>query len=264
MSWSDQGTSGPILFVAYFVLYGLEYFFPLVKKKSEHYRANLSMTLLLIIVNLAFTSLTFAVAHWVKVNEVGLFNNVQAHKVIAVIISVIILDLWTGYVAHVLFHRYDFLWRLHVIHHSDDHVDVTTTFRQHPVESIIRVFFNISGLVILGIPAWVLLIYLTLSTLHAQFEHANIKLPNKLDHLLQFVFVTPNMHKIHHSKYQTETDSNYSNIFSVWDRIFRTYNKRKDYSTIEYGLDFLNGRERFDLWTLVKMPFKRRQGKSNG
>jgi sterol desaturase/sphingolipid hydroxylase (fatty acid hydroxylase superfamily) len=155
------------------------------------------------------------------------------------------------------------LWRFHVIHHSDDLVDVTTTFRQHPVESAVRVLFSLSGVIVLGVPAWTYLIYLTLSTLHAQFEHANIRLSTRVDSLLQYFIVTPNMHKVHHSKYQHETDSNYSNVFSFWDRIFRTYQIRKDYNSIEYGLDFLDNRQHFGFWKLVTYPFKARSHELN-
>ncbi|HYG03508.1 MAG TPA: sterol desaturase family protein [Chryseosolibacter sp.] len=257
MTWlSDPGISGPILFIGYFLLYGLEYFFPLVIKKSRHFWTNASLAVVLILINFVFTSLTLGLSEWVEVNNFGFFNNITIGIGWQLLLSIIFLDFWAGYLVHFIFHQYAFLWHFHSIHHSDNHVDVTTTFRQHPVESLIRIGFNLSGMMFLGIPSWMLLIYLTLSTIHAQIEHANIRLPDKLDRLLQYIIVTPNMHKIHHSRYQHETDTNYSNIFSWWDRMFRTYASRKNYTDIQYGLDFLDEKTHYSFWDLVRMPFR--------
>jgi sterol desaturase/sphingolipid hydroxylase (fatty acid hydroxylase superfamily) len=251
----QQGMSGPILFAGYFMLYGLEYFFPLVKNKSKHFWTNAALAVVLVGINILFTSITIAVSDIVEASGFGLFNQINAGTAVQITASIIFLDLWAGYFAHLIFHKNPWLWRLHTIHHSDDHVDVTTAFRQHPIESIIRIMFNLTGMALLGIPSWMLLIYLTLSTIHAQVEHANIRVPASIDRILQFVIVTPNMHKIHHSKFQPETDSNYSNIFSIWDRLFHTYTSRTDYRSISYGLDFLDGRS-YNFWDLVNFPFR--------
>lgn len=257
MSWlTREEITGPVLFFAYFLLYGLEYFFPLVKSKSRHFWTNASMAIMLISINLLFTTATLGLSDWIAHNNVGLFNAIAVPIGWQLVATIVLLDLWAGYIAHYIFHQFSFLWHFHSIHHSDDHVDVTTTFRQHPFESIIRIGFNFSGMMLLGIPSWMLLIYLTLSTINAQIEHANIRLPDKLDRLLQYVFVTPNMHKVHHSRYQHETDTNYSNIFSWWDRIFRTYTRRSNYTDIEYGLDFLQPKAHYSFWDLVRMPFQ--------
>jgi sterol desaturase/sphingolipid hydroxylase (fatty acid hydroxylase superfamily) len=252
---NEQGMSGPILFAGYFFLYGLEYFFPLVKSKSTHFWTNAGLAVVLVGINILFTSITIAVSDAVQANDFGFFNQINAGTAVMIAVSIVFLDFWAGYFAHLIFHKNAWLWRLHTIHHSDDHVDVTTAFRQHPIESIIRIMFNLSGMALLGIPSWMLLIYLTLSTIHAQIEHANIRLPASIDRILQLVIVTPNMHKIHHSKFQPETDSNYSNIFSVWDRLFNTYTSRNDYKSIAYGLDFLDGKS-YAFWDLVSFPFR--------
>jgi sterol desaturase/sphingolipid hydroxylase (fatty acid hydroxylase superfamily) len=257
MKWVlDNNITGTLLFIVFFILYGLEFIIPLVRKRSRHFMSNIILLITLTAINLLFTSLTFLLGHWIEGNNIGLFQVVNLSRFWMIVGSVIILDFWAGYLVHFIFHQYAWLWQLHSIHHSDDLVDVTTTFRQHPLESLIRISFQLSGMVLLGIPVWVLLIYLTLSTLHAQIEHANISLPAKLDHILQYVFVTPNMHKVHHSKYQHETDSNYSNILSVWDRLFGTYKRLKDYNTIDYGLDYLESRH-YTFWELITMPFRK-------
>lgn len=251
------GDSGAIiLFVAFFLLYGLEFFFPLVRRKSKHLISNILSAGMLSVVNLSFTSITFLTASLIERHQLGLFQNVPASTGIQILVSVVFLDFWAGYLVHFLHHRFAWLWQLHSVHHSDDLVDVTTTFRQHPGESIIRIAFHLSGMLILGIPVWILLIYLTLSTIHAQLEHANIKLPARADRLLQLIFVTPNMHKVHHSRYQHETDSNYSNILSVWDRLFQTFRSRRDYHSIDYGLDYLENGRHYSFYELIKLPFR--------
>ncbi|HEX5167572.1 MAG TPA: sterol desaturase family protein [Cyclobacteriaceae bacterium] len=256
LNWIPENKSGIILFLGFFVLYGLEIIIPLVPKKSRHYLSNFSLAFILVIVNFLFASMTWFVARWVNQNGYGLFNHISVDPKLLVLISIIFLDLWAGYFVHCMFHKFSWLWKFHSIHHSDDLVDVTTTFRQHPVETLIRIFFHLTGLLILGIPAWMLLTYLTVSTVIAQFEHANIRLPANLDRWLQYVIVTPHMHKVHHSRYRQETDSNYSNIFSFWDRIFRTYRVRRNYSTIQYGLDSVQENVHYSPLELLKSPFK--------
>jgi sterol desaturase/sphingolipid hydroxylase (fatty acid hydroxylase superfamily) len=106
-----------------------------------------------------------------------------------------------------------------------------------------------------GIPLWVVVIYLILSALNAQMEHANIQMDRNLDRFLRLVIVTPHMHKVHHSRHQIETDSNYSNIFSFWDKLFGTYTPAADFQSLRYGLDGFDVRERQTLRGLLKMPF---------
>jgi sterol desaturase/sphingolipid hydroxylase (fatty acid hydroxylase superfamily) len=260
MSWSEN-TSGIILFCGFFLLYGLEFLFPLVPRKSRHLISNLSFAFMLTVINLLFTSITLFIADWIETENIGLFNWINASRWVMVCVSIVLFDLWAGYVVHCIFHKYAWLWHFHSIHHTDDLVDVTTTFRQHPVESVIRISFHISGMVLLGVPAWVLLAYLTLSTIVAQIEHANILIPARIDKWLQYIIVTPNMHKVHHSKYQHETDSNYSNIFSFWDRLFQTYKSRKNYRNIEYGLDYIDDGRHFSFFELLKLPFVRMKTK---
>jgi sterol desaturase/sphingolipid hydroxylase (fatty acid hydroxylase superfamily) len=258
MEWiNDSNLRLSLLFIGLFVLCGLEFFFPLVKRDSSHLGSNILMTLTLLVTNVIFSSLTLFLSKWSEENNIGLFRMLQVNDVLVVLISIVFLDFWAAYVSHFLFHKFGWLWKFHSVHHSDTMVDVTTAFRQHPIESIFRMTFHISGMILLGIPIWVLLIYLTLSALNAQLEHSNLRLPSRLDKILQYVFVTPNMHKVHHSKDQHETDSNYSNIFSVWDRIFSTYKTRRQYNTISYGLDYLENSKTFSFWQLIKLPFKK-------
>jgi sterol desaturase/sphingolipid hydroxylase (fatty acid hydroxylase superfamily) len=262
MNWIDQNQSAIILFAGFFVLYTLEFAIPLVPRRRGDMKPNILFAVILMVLNLLFTSSTLVIGQWVANNKIGLLNQFQVNMVLFFIISFLFLDFWSGYLVHYLFHKSAWLWSLHSVHHSDDLVDVTTTFRQHPIEAVIKILFNVSGVILMGIPLWILFTYITISTIHAQLEHANIKLPAKLDRMLQYFIVTPNMHKIHHSRYQQETDSNYSNVFSIWDRVFGTFNAKKDYSQIDYGLDYLESRH-FAFGELLKMPFRKlRSGKN--
>lgn len=170
------------------------------------------------------------------------------------VLGIIGLDLF-AYFAHVTMHKLRWMWRFHRMHHSDGLVDVTTAFREHPGETLWRVGWHIAGVFAFGTPAWVLVTYLTLSALNAQLEHANIRLPERLDRWLRILFVTPNMHKVHHSRDQPETDSNYSNLLSIWDRLGGTYNRGPAFGELHYGLDGFDGEDKQSLRGLLKMPF---------
>jgi sterol desaturase/sphingolipid hydroxylase (fatty acid hydroxylase superfamily) len=244
------------ILTCYFILYGMEYFIPFVSIRRSHFWTNIGFTLCLLSLNLSLATVTIKLADWIQVNHVGVFNNFASPFWLQLVVSIIFLDLWAGYFGHWIHHKIVWLWHAHSIHHSDDHVDVTTSFRKHPVESIIAILLNFSGMAILGISAWILLIYLTLSTMNSIFEHANIRLPAKVDRILVCFMVTPNMHKVHHSIVEADSHSNYGNIFSVWDRLFGTLNGKTDYSGIAYGLNYLKTQETRSLWKLLKLPFK--------
>jgi len=168
--------------------------------------------------------------------------------------GVLALDLF-AYFAHVLLHKSWLGWQFYRVHHSENVVDVTTAFRQHPGETIWRLLWQLAAIFVFGIPLWIVVIYLILSALNAQLEHANIKLNSRLDSFLRLVIVTPHMHKTHHSRDQKETDSNYSNIFCFWDRLFGTYTAEIDFRKLRYGLDGFDAKERQTLTGLLKMPF---------
>ena len=183
---------------------------------------NLVLTAIVVVMNLALSTL---------VASVSAIRSVGALEVVAGIVA---LDL-SAYVAHVLLHKSALAWRFHRVHHSDREVDVTTAFRQHPGETLWRVAWQLPAIVILQLPLGVVALYLTLSSLNAQLEHANVRLPERIDRWLRTIFVTPDMHKVHHSCVQRETDSNYANLFSLWDRLFDTYNVPRE--PARYGLD---------------------------
>lgn len=206
------------------VLWSLETLVPLRRhpRRVAHAVPNVALTIVVLLTNLTFS---FAAARASRLGVIAL----------PPLLGIVALDLST-YLAHVALHKSPLGWRFHRLHHSDEEVDVTTAFRQHPLESLWRIAAQLPAIALFGIPMWAVTLYLTISATNAQLEHANIRVPSALDRALRLLFVTPHMHKVHHSAWQPETDSNYANIFSVWDRLFGTYTGQAEVEGLRYGL----------------------------
>jgi sterol desaturase/sphingolipid hydroxylase (fatty acid hydroxylase superfamily) len=209
---------------------------------------------MLVLTNLAPSFSSAYLAGVTARNGIGIFYLLGLSAWPQAVLGVVALDLF-AYFAHVLLHKSWAGWQFHRVHHSENAVDVTTAFRQHPGETVWRMLWQLTAVFVFGIPLWIVIIYLLLSALNAQMEHANIRLNGSLDRLLRLMIVTPHMHKVHHSRDQRETDSNYSNIFSFWDRLFGTYTAEIDFQRLRYGLDGFDAQERQTLQGLLKMPF---------
>ncbi|MCG8570253.1 MAG: sterol desaturase family protein [Spirochaetes bacterium] len=148
----------------------------------------------------------------------------------------IIYDAWM-YIWHRMNHEIYFLWRFHRVHHTDTSINYSTIQRYHIVETIYTILIKTMVLLILGIsPAHYFIYEVTLNFI-AMFHHSNIRLNNRIDHILKYLIVTPNMHRTHHEINYFDSNSNYSSIFSVWDRIFKTFRIKKDYDKIKFGQD---------------------------
>ena len=239
------------------VLWTLESIIPLYRFRNSRVRhavPNVVLTILLVLTNLALSFSSAYVAALTDGNGVGLLTVFALSPLIDALIGIAALDLF-AYFAHVLLHKSWLGWQFHRVHHSENAVDVTTAFRQHPGETVWRILWQLAAIIVFGIPLWVVVVYLILSGLNAELEHANIRLNLRVDRFLRLLVVTPNMHKVHHSRDQRETDSNYSNIFSIWDRLFGTYTSSIDFRTLNYGLDGFDVNERQTLSGLLKMPF---------
>jgi sterol desaturase/sphingolipid hydroxylase (fatty acid hydroxylase superfamily) len=165
-----------------------------------------------------------------------------------------------SYGTHVAMHKVPWLWRLHRVHHLDTQLDVSTTARFHPLEALVAAPFAIIGVVILGVPPAAVLLYEVIDAALVVFGHANVRLPNWLDRGLRLIIVTPNMHRIHHSTDQLETDSNFGATFSFWDRLFGTYRSRpaSELADMKIGLDEVRGRRADSvLWLAISPLLKR-------
>lgn len=239
------------------VLWSLESIAPLYHYRNSRVRhalSNVALAVLLVLTNLALSFSSAYLSAFTIRHGVSLFALFSAPMWFKAILGVVALDLF-AYFAHLLMHKSWLGWQFHRVHHSESAVDVTTAFRQHPGETVWRVLWQLFAIVIFGIPLWVVVVYLMLSTLNAQLEHANIQMNKNLDRFVRLMFVTPHMHKVHHSRDQKQTDSNYSNIFSLWDRVFGTYTPAVDFQSLRYGLDGFDVKERQTLPGLLKMPF---------
>ena len=218
--------------------------------------ANLGLTAVTLLFNWGLTSLAALLAlaltldGWAPMRALGLPFAVQ------LAIGIVVLDFFFGYLAHRALHGSALLWRVHRVHHSDPFVDVTTTYRTHPLEVAWRFLFMIVPIWIMGIPASAVVVYRLVSAINGTLEHANIRLWRPLDRTLSFVLVTPNAHKVHHSRVQRETDSNYGNIFSIYDRALRTYTPTDRGLSVVYGLDDVDFRAEHSLVMLLSMPMR--------
>jgi sterol desaturase/sphingolipid hydroxylase (fatty acid hydroxylase superfamily) len=242
--------------IAFFWL--LEYAVPLFQfnyKKIKHAWPNLFFTGTTVIINFALAFILLNISDWTVSNSFGILHWFQFPLWVSIILAVLLLDFFGAWLAHYVQHKIKVFWRLHLIHHTDNHVDTTTANRHHPGESIIRFVFTIFGVFILGAPIGMVLLYQSLSVVFSQFNHANIRLPKKLDTVLSFIIVSPDMHKVHHHLKLPYTDTNYGNIFSVWDRILGTFSKMKN-EEIVYGIDtYPDVDSNSKIGRLLKLPF---------
>lgn len=255
--WLSEQARLSALILLCALLWTLESVVPLYrygKNRLPHAAPNVVLALLLVLTNLALSACTARLAAFTDRHGVSLFRLLEFSPLMTLAFGVAALDFF-GYWAHRLLHMSWLGWQFHRVHHSEAAVDVTTAFRQHPGETVWRILWQLGAVVVFGLPLWVVAVYLTLSGLNAQLEHANIRLGDRVDGLLRLFVVTPNMHKAHHSRLRKETDTNYSNIFSFWDRLCGTYTPRVDFAELRYGLDGFDDAGRQSLRGLLKMPF---------
>lgn len=233
-------------------------FFKFNYNKWQHAGINLFFTATTIVINFALAFILVNTADYVTKNKIGILPLLPNwNSFVYAIIGLLLLDFFGAYLAHYVEHRVKFLWRFHLIHHSDTYIDTTSGNRHHPGESVIRFAFTTLGVILVGSPMWMVFMYQTLSVVATQFTHANICLPKKLDQLLSYVIVSPDMHKIHHHYKLPYTDSNYGNIFSIWDRLLATFSYMER-EKIVYGIDtHMNPKENNVLSSLLKIPFEK-------
>jgi len=216
--------------------------------------ANLGLTGLTFVSNWLLASVAAVVA--LALRPSGIMAQLGWPSWLEIIIGIVILDFSIGYLSHRTMHAWPAMWRFHQIHHSDPFVDVTTTFRTHPVETVWRFLFSIAPVWILGIPAQAVVIQRLLQATNGVLEHANVRLWPPLDRVLSLVWVTPNVHKIHHSRAVSETNSNYANVLTLYDRLLGTYTPADRAESVVYGLDDADPAMVGSFASLLSMPFR--------
>ena len=175
---------------------------------------------------------------------------------VAVFVSLILLDLLI-YAQHVAFHAVPTLWRLHRVHHADQEIDVSTGLRFHPIEILLSMVIKMAAVALLGAPVAAVLIFEMLLNGMAMFNHSNVRLPLRFDAALRCLFVTPDMHRVHHSILPHETNSNYGFNLSLWDRLFRSYVAQPEHGHegMYIGLNEFQSGRADSLKDLLYMPF---------
>jgi sterol desaturase/sphingolipid hydroxylase (fatty acid hydroxylase superfamily) len=209
-------------------------------------------------VRLCFPVVAVGFAAIARERGFGLFNWLQVPDWIAFIASVIVLDL-AIWAQHLLFHKVPILWRLHRMHHADLDFDATTGVRFHPVEVLLSMLVKLAVVAMLGPPAIAVMVFEVVLNASAMFSHGNLRLPSRVDRVLRWLIVTPDMHRVHHSVDRAEHDRNYGFNLSVWDRLFGTYLAQPHDGHEGMVIGVSTFRTRRDLWLdrMLWQPLRR-------
>jgi len=224
--------------------------------RGKHAIINIFFTITTIVINFLLAFLLVKVSDHMVANEMGLLQWIDMPLWLFAIMGVLLMDLLGAWLPHWTEHHVKWMWKFHLIHHTDQHVDVTTANRHHPGESVIRFTFTILAALVLGVPMWLVMLYQSMSIVLSQFNHSNVTIPKGLDMVLNKIICTPNMHHVHHHYRMPYSDTNYGNIFSFWDRLFSTYSE-VDNDKLKYGVDtHMEVSEADSIVELLKIPFK--------
>tara|TARA_B100001939_G_scaffold343705_1_gene356851 strand:+ start:14598 stop:15515 length:918 start_codon:yes stop_codon:yes gene_type:complete len=198
----------------------------------------------------------FVFALYVQEHHWGLFSAFPLSPWLSILITVLLHD-FVKYAQHVLFHHVRACWRFHLVHHTDQDYDFTTGLRFHPLEALVTTASTFLVILVLGPPALAVIVFEFLTMFINFLSHTNIRLNDRLERILRFVIVTPNMHRIHHSAWEPETNSNYAVIFSFWDKIFGTYTAqaREDQKDMMVGLYEYRDLQDQNFFRMLLQPF---------
>lgn len=226
--------------------------------RRQRWPANLGIVLLdTLLVRAVFPAAAVGMALAAEAQGWGLFNRYAIPAWAALAAGVVVLDL-AIYLQHVMFHAVPALWRLHRMHHADLDIDVTTGARFHPVEIVLSLLLKLAAIAALGVPAAAVLVFELLLNATSMFNHANMRLPARMDRLLRWLVVTPDMHRVHHSVVTRETNSNFGFSLPWWDRLFGTYRDQPaaGHEAMTIGIEQFRdpGEQRLDR--MLTQPFR--------
>jgi sterol desaturase/sphingolipid hydroxylase (fatty acid hydroxylase superfamily) len=268
MSWIVNHEPG-VRFGAFIGVFALMALWELVAARRElraakglRWFTNLGITVLnTVVARLVFPAAAVGLAAIAADRGWGVLNNLQTPPAVAIIGSVLVLDL-TIYLQHVMFHAVPALWRLHMVHHADLDFDVTTGLRFHPLEIVLSMVIKFAAVMLLGPPAVAVLIFEVMLNATAMFNHGNVSMPLALDRIVRWFVVTPDMHRVHHSIEPAETNSNFGFNLPWWDRLLGTYTAQPaaGHEAMTMGLEQFQEQRRQTLPWLVALPFAGRTG----
>lgn len=225
------------------------------KEKWRHSRVNLLFITTALPIQLSLSALVVLISGWVTLHHWGIMFLLpeSTYGWLKYLIAFFLLD-FCEYVYHVLMHKISPFWGFHLIHHSDEEVDVSTTLREHPCETFIRVSFLILWVFLSGASIGVLLLRQTIQTVANLTAHSNYRIPVKIEKICQLLFITPRLHQVHHHFELPYTDCNYGDVFCIWDRLFGTY-KEMPKEEIKFGIDNYQNYSSSDFKALIRHPF---------
>ncbi|MFC0180486.1 sterol desaturase family protein [Thorsellia kenyensis] len=252
------------LFLLSVIIFGLlEYLFPSQKLKSTRFiRWSINYSCVIIasfLMRILLPISATGAAIIAEKSNIGLFNQFLLSSPVVVVISILLFDLLI-YLQHLAFHAIPLFWRLHQVHHIDESIDTSTALRFHPLEFLFSMGIKIGFIFLLGIPFLAVLLFEIILNSMAIFNHANLKLPQKLDKYLRLFLVTPDMHRIHHSTLPSEFNSNFGFNLSVWDKLFKTYiqNPSVDTTLMPIGQKGFEDRNKTTLFKMLLHPINAR------
>jgi sterol desaturase/sphingolipid hydroxylase (fatty acid hydroxylase superfamily) len=227
-------------------------------ERPLRWSSNLGIVVLdTVLVRILVPTTAVGVALLAEARGWGLFHAFAAPGWLAVLFCVIALDL-AIYLQHVLFHAVPALWRLHRMHHADLAFDVTTGVRFHPLEILLSMLIKLAVVAALGAPALAVLLFEVLLNATSMFSHGNVRVPERLDRVLRFIVVTPDMHRVHHSVDAPETNSNFGFNLPWWDRMFGTYRAQPaaGHDAMTIGIEQFRERPELRLDRMLLQPFR--------
>ncbi len=256
----------PLLIALFLLLLAVERCWPLRARVDRRLRRVLTNLMVsgpsFLILRLLLIPAVVAVASWAEARQLGLLHLVELPEVVAIIAAVLLLD-YTMYLWHWLNHRVPFLWRFHQVHHTDLDLDISTAFRFHFGEMLLSVAVRALQVILVGASPPAALIYEVVLEASTEFHHSNLRLPVKLERVLNWLIVTPRAHGIHHSIVARETNSNYSNFLLVWDRLHRTVRLDVPQETIIVGVPAYRDPSELNVVSLLMMPFRRQRPRAD-
>ncbi|MFZ7110626.1 MAG: sterol desaturase family protein [Desulfatiglandales bacterium] len=255
----------PIIRIAFFVGIFLavalaELIFPRrvpTTSKTSRWIGNIGIVFLnTVLLRILFPAGAVGISVWIGRNGWGIFNHIQWPFWLEVVLTVLILD-FVIYMQHVMFHAVPVLWRLHMMHHADLDYDLTTGTRFHPLEIIISLGIKASAITVLGAAPVGVIIFEILLNGTSMFNHGNFFIPLRIDRVLRFLVVTPDMHRVHHSVFPNETNTNFGFNLAWWDRLCGTYKPQptKGHEQMTIGLNQFRDPSRLTFPWMIAMPF---------
>lgn len=231
-----------------------------VQPRGRRFMTNVGIAIVdTVVMRILFPAAAVGAALWAEQGGFGLLHVSGVPSPLAAIAAFVLLD-FAIWLQHVASHKIPILWRVHKVHHADRDLDASSGIRFHPVEIVLSMIYKIGIVVLLGAPALAVFVFEVVLNASSLFNHANLRIPLWLERKLRWVIVTPDMHRVHHSVLNHETDSNYGFNLSIWDRVFGTYvdQPEKGHDGMTLGLSESQGPEPSTLlWSLL-LPFRRK------